>query len=140
MRAYCEVNDKIDRIMGKLMRADLAPFLSDVHDRLSAPAELTARAQRAVDPTHATGDWLVPYRVVFKQLDLLLARLNAYSDGKLAARKLERLVPDRERDTTAIAEYDRCLAGWERADLRRVRVRNLEESLEHHRIVLGVER
>jgi hypothetical protein len=139
MRAYCEVNDQIERIMGKLMRADLAPFLRDVHDRLSAPAALTACAQRETDPAHATGDWLEPYRVVFKQLDLLLARLNAYRDGKLAARKREPLVLNRECDANAIAEYERCLVDWERADLREVRIRNLEESLQQHRIVLGME-
>jgi hypothetical protein len=137
--AYCEVADDVNRIMRKLRRADIAPFLKDVHDRLSAPAEMTALAQREVDPAHETSDWLDPYRDVFDGLELLLARLDAYSDGKVSARRREPLLLDPDIDARVIAEYERCLLDWERASERRERLRKLEESLRAHRIVLGME-
>ena len=139
MSAYCEVADEVSRIMRKLKRADITPFLTDVRERLAAPAQMTAQAQRELDPAHQTFDWLRPYREVFDRLELLLARLDAYSDGTVSARKREPLQLDPEVDANAIAEYERCLLAWERGSARNERLRKLEEALTGHRIALGME-
>jgi hypothetical protein len=136
--AYCEIADQVDRIMKKLKRADIGPFLKDVHDRLSVPAEMTALAQREVDPAHETGEWLDPYREVFGELELVLADLNMYSDRKDSLGTGEPLLLDGEIDALAVAQYRACLDGWERSASCNERVRKLQESFAQHRTVTGM--
>jgi hypothetical protein len=136
--AYCEVDDKVARVMRGLSRADFGSFLEGpVLSRLTAPAVMTAAAQRERDPGLTTGDWLEPYRKVFDQLEIVLADLSSFPDGKPSVLRHELPFLDPERDVVALRAYEACLRGWESADAITDRVRSLRAALASHYVALG---
>lgn len=135
VQAYCEVADRVDRIMAKLDRTDIARFLRDVEGRLARPARLTADAQRALDPDGRGNDWLRPYRETFDHLGNLLADPACYPNGR-AIRKGE-VELDAQRDHEAVQAFEQCLTGWESSELIDERVHRLDEALTIQRIALG---
>jgi hypothetical protein len=135
-QAYCEVADTVARIMEPLRRTDPRPFLESVEERLAAPAELTAKALRGSAPGGAVEDQLGPYRAVFDSLALVLEDLSAYSDAK-TPRLWGTLWLDPKIDRDALAVYERCLLGWERAPAVRRRVAVLERRFANHRAIVA---
>ncbi len=137
-QAYCEVSDKVARIMAPLRRTDPRPFLESVEERLTAPAMLAASVQQERARVGGDGDLLSPYRRIFESLALVLEDLSAYSDAK-TPRLQGGLQLDPEVDREALAVYRRCLYNWERASDVNDRVGDLKRHFAtHHAVVAGL--
>jgi Mannitol dehydrogenase C-terminal domain len=133
--AYCQVDDDVRRILKPLRRANPAPFFAAVKDRLTEAALLTAEAEAALRTGDWQYEWLTPYIIVFRQLEVVLERLTSYSDFDEGAPWA--LLEGPDQDDHAVAAYTECLAWIPNEEVRQARVDRLAEILSEQRALIA---
>jgi hypothetical protein len=117
----CRTEDSVARILSRLIRADLRPFLEDANRKLGEPA----RAYRERFGTESP-----EFREVFRAMHSVLLNLNSYKDSDEVRSGAVNL--DRETDREAIVAYGILLNGIVSTDVRDERVERLRGRLSDH--------
>lgn len=115
--AYGEHPDSINRVLGAMIRSELAPFIRTLELRLAEPARICFGKNLPVRP----------FAFVFDVFEDLLEDLDAFIDADLI-RKDPRLVT-READVRALAAYAQLVTGWMSDDDARDRRRRFAKGL-----------
>jgi hypothetical protein len=119
---FCRTDDDTTRILSRLKRADLKPFMEDADRKLGEPAR-RYRAQFGCESPQ--------FREVFRAMHEVLRRLNSYEDAPDVRKGLIAL--DEASDKEAVFAYRRLLNGTVSRDTRDERVKDLNRRFERQR-------
>jgi hypothetical protein len=120
----CRTEDSTKRILKRLLRADLRPFLDDANRKLGEPARRYLEAH---------GQQSFRFEAVFEALHEVLLNLDAYEDvTDLRGRKV-RL--DASKDKEAVSAYGELLDGAVTPETAAVRITSLDRRLQRHRVI-----
>jgi hypothetical protein len=118
--------DDASRILGRLKRVDLAPFLEDANRKLGEPA------RRSVAET---GSLSGSFEDVFDNLHDVLLNIDHYTDARDIRRGEAHL--SEQKDQEAVAAYEQLLDGVVSGETKSVRRDQLVRRLHRHHVVFG---
>jgi hypothetical protein len=120
----CRTEDDTSRILQRLSRADLAPFLEDANRKLGEPARRLVAA---------TGHLAASFQDVFDNLHHVLLNIDYYTDAKGIRKGKVRL--SKLKDREAVAAYEELLDGIVDNKTKEVRREQLVRRLHRHHLV-----
>jgi hypothetical protein len=121
----CRTEDKTSRILHRMKRANLGPFLEDANRKLGEPARRY---------TAKVGRQSFGFEDLFEVLHDVLLSLDSYVDATDVRIGKAPLIL--ELDDAAVRSYHQLLEGIVSTDTRSRRVRTLARRLERHRALL----
>jgi hypothetical protein len=122
----CRTEDDTSRILQRLSRADLTPFLEDANRKFGEPARRFVAA---------TGHLAASFQDVFDNLHNVLLNIDYYVDAKSIRKGKVHLSELKDRE--AVAAYDELLDGILDNETKKVRREQLVRRLHRHHLVAG---